>query len=460
MRLLPRLLLTTALLALSCCASNPPATQPPPSSETTASPPPPSDGIFSTWVELVPEQKGSPQMARVITANPLCPALTFTNAQGATTQLSMQVRAASEPGAFPVTSCEVLIPSSARHAQVLTHVLPLLPRNPRRIVVIGDTGCRIKGKAIQACNDPEQWPFSVATKAAAEWKPDLVIHVGDYYYRESPCPAGDKGCAGAHSGDHWEPWREDFFAPAAPLLEAAPWILTRGNHEDCSRGGAGWDRFLEARPYAECRNDMPPFAVPVGDHRVWVVDSAIEENVAPSLKEVREKTALEPSRLSWLITHRPLLRPERVKEAPKTDAKPNHANKKASGIHVRLEDLPPELQLILVGHIHELSINRFHDRRPPELVTGNGGTQLDTPPAEFATPASGDTAFHETHTADFDATSRWQFGFITFERQKKRRWKIAEHDRTGAEVLTCEFREDPHGTGQIDCPAIHPTQTR
>ena len=111
--------------------------------------------------------------------------------------------------------------------------------SPQRILVVGDTGCRIKGAALQACNDPAPGLFRRLAAAAARLKPDLVIHVGDYLYRESACPAGNAGCAGSPWGDNWITWQADFLTPAAPLLAAAPIVLVRGNHEDCRRSGAG-----------------------------------------------------------------------------------------------------------------------------------------------------------------------------------------------------------------------------
>ena len=56
------------------------------------------------------------------------------------------------------------------------------------------------------------------------------------------------GCAGSPYGDNWAVWQKDFFDPAAPLLAAAPWVLVRGNHELCSRGGHGWFRLLDPHP--------------------------------------------------------------------------------------------------------------------------------------------------------------------------------------------------------------------
>ncbi len=93
--------------------------------------------------------------------------------------------------------------------------LPLARSNPQRIVILGDSGCRLEdGRAAQACNDPNAWPFSKIAAAAAAARPDLVIHVGDYQYREAACPPGNTGCAGSLWGYGWDAWKADFFQPA------------------------------------------------------------------------------------------------------------------------------------------------------------------------------------------------------------------------------------------------------
>ena len=58
-------------------------------------------------------------------------------------------------------------------ASILGRALPLPKASPRRIVVIGDTGCRIKtaDNVFQACNDPAQWPFAAVARAAAAAAP-------------------------------------------------------------------------------------------------------------------------------------------------------------------------------------------------------------------------------------------------------------------------------------------------
>src|SRR4029077_7394097 len=98
-----------------------------------------------------------------------------------------------------------------------------------RVVVIGDTGCNNDKGTSQDCRDLQAWPFSRVAVAAAGLVdgspgPDLVIHVGDYRYRTN---------TSGNISDTWENWYKDFFKPAEPLLLAAPWVMIRGNHENC-----------------------------------------------------------------------------------------------------------------------------------------------------------------------------------------------------------------------------------
>ena len=103
----------------------------------------------------------------------------------------------SKPSVFAVTTCEALVPAHARRATIAGRRLPLPSALIRRIVVIGDTGCRVKKSdgAFQACKDPRAYPFAEVAAAAAAWKPDLVVHVGDFLYRETACPPSQAACA-------------------------------------------------------------------------------------------------------------------------------------------------------------------------------------------------------------------------------------------------------------------------
>ena len=100
-------------------------------------------------------EDGAP-VARAVTSAPSCPAIEIDG--GATT---MAVRApfgaiplrGKEHSASPlpdvvskpVLSCETAIPAGSTHVSVAGQALPLPHAEIRRIVVIGDTGCRLKG---------------------------------------------------------------------------------------------------------------------------------------------------------------------------------------------------------------------------------------------------------------------------------------------------------------------------
>jgi Calcineurin-like phosphoesterase len=238
----------------------------------------PGNQVESAWVEIAGPNggtngfTGNVAIARAVTAyapaadaantNP-CPNITINGG----TPVQMNLRAAAttslaarsvntppnKPSLFPVSSCEYVLPANATSAVVAGQSLPLPKANPTKIVVIGDTGCRVQnGNGTQSCNDPNPagtdtpYPFAAIAAAAAAQNPDLVLHVGDYAYRDNPCPAGlGFNCGGSPWGFGWDTWEADLFAPGAPLLAAAPWVMTRGNHEQCNRAGQGWYRFLD-----------------------------------------------------------------------------------------------------------------------------------------------------------------------------------------------------------------------
>ncbi len=142
------------------------------------------------WVELV--GRGGAPSVRVITADATCPPL---RADGE--EVAMQVRAGPQPlfqgdskgskpptARFPVTVCEATLKrGTARAVLDGNQPLPLPPAVINRIVVLGDTGCRLSKKERQDC-DPKGWPYADLARRAADAAPDLVIHVGDYLYRE------------------------------------------------------------------------------------------------------------------------------------------------------------------------------------------------------------------------------------------------------------------------------------
>ena len=170
-------------------------------------------------------------VARAVIADATrCPAILIDGSEQA-----MNVRALPD-AAFPVLVCELPLAAGTKSASIENLPLPVLKPTLTSIAAFGDTGCRLKaGKRsakadadqeeqgkFQDCNIPARWPFASLAASVAAAKPDLVIHVGDYLYRESACPPRDSGCARSPHGDDWPTWKADFFAPAAPALLAAP----------------------------------------------------------------------------------------------------------------------------------------------------------------------------------------------------------------------------------------------
>src|SRR5258707_7353248 len=134
--------------------------------------------VLAQWVQLGPDGASS---VRAITDD-ACPQVIF---DGIPTLMTVRAEPGHsienvKPAAFPVRSCEVAVPQGAVAATLDGRVVPLARPNPQRILVFGDTGCRLDRNTIQDCNDPAVWPFPKIAAAAAIARPDLGIHGGDY----------------------------------------------------------------------------------------------------------------------------------------------------------------------------------------------------------------------------------------------------------------------------------------
>lgn len=348
------------------------------------------------WVEFT--DRGSE--ARLVTSAAACPDIDVDGARR-----PMRRRAAPSPD-FPVTVCQAQLPKGVQSASIGGRALAV-PHALHRLVIFGDTGCRLKGDAIQNCDNPADWPFATVARLAAAHHPDVVIHVGDYYYRESPCPAGQAGCAGSPWGDNWTTWDADFFAAAAPLLDAAPWVMTRGNHEDCQRGGPGWFALLDGAPTpATCPAQSAPMVIDLGGLALYVLDSSgTDDRKAPAgpvaafarqLDTLKDRPPTEPA---WILTHRPVWGLVPIASAGPLGPLelPINATEQAA---VRGRDLSG-VQMVLSGHIHHFASFQFRGERPAQLIVGTGG--------DVGEP--GDTPRFLSGDVDIDGMSARRFGF-------------------------------------------------
>jgi hypothetical protein len=231
-----------------------------------------------------------PMVRTVVEGGTSCPVLR--DAAGATLS-TLTPRQRPEGGQFDqVLACEARYPvGQAGNVQIAGRRidLPVVARGtPRRIVLLGDSGCRGQAeRKPQSCvgdGYDKMWPFGTISSEGAQDQPGLIVHVGDYNYRGTPrsmvLPKSATGYAqdlrvnvfdtgdlddeddepaipigraywsqnmqGSPIPDNWANWRDDFFIPSSRLLVAAPWILNRGNHELCSRAGPGWFYLLDS----------------------------------------------------------------------------------------------------------------------------------------------------------------------------------------------------------------------
>ena len=306
-----------------------------------------------------------------------CPSLTLDGAD-----VPMAARSGPTGDVFADTVCEAEIPSGVDRASIGAKHLALLSDDLTHLTVLGDMGCRVsRWDPLQDCDDPAGWPLrSIAANVAAA-RPHLILHVGDYIYRESPCPPGEAACAGSPWGDNQATWQADVFDPLAELLPAAPWIFLRGNHESCSREGIGWFRYFDPRPMpSACERFTEPYALDLpGLPRLVVMDTAEagDTRTSDELNETFTRQLAEVAALSrpgsWLLTHKPVS--GGILELDGREQVVTNATFES----IVGSRLPESIALVVSGHIHLAEALVFEPAagRPPQLIAGHSGTRLD-----------------------------------------------------------------------------------
>lgn len=352
--------------------------------------------ILHHWTQLVGDDT---QSFRAIISDEQCPTMTV---DGVAAQ--MQVRA--EPNAdFPNLVCELTTDGAVASADLGTLSFPLKPANPHRIIVVGDTGCRLKqGDPIQECLDPVAWPFATIAQSVATTKADLVIHAGDYHYREMKCP--DPSVCGTLSGDNWQTWQADFFAPAQAMLSAHPFVFARGDHEVCKRAWVGYLRFLasnQIRTPFMCDNYYAPMVVDFEDLQIAVLDSSTRSRSNYSWDRLRamraQFTDILPrlDRETLLLTHAPLWGYGRTEADSKDFGTLETIQRQAYG-----DMIPRLVSAVISGDLHFAQIVSAQGR-PTQITIGNSGVEL------YSTPVG-----HTNAVAVGDGVVGDVFGFNDF----------------------------------------------
>lgn len=367
--------------------------------------------------------------------------------------------------------CEAVVPAGHTTAVLGGVPLKLPAANPRRLLVLGDTGCRLANGNYQNCvstTDAKPFLFPTMANDEAGFDADLVIHTGDIFYRDTSCrrPDGTEAFPGCDTesspnyltwGDTFDSWNADFFAPAVKLLAAAPWVITRGNHESCGRGARGWFALLDPHPFdlanVTCANKtgaapvtgttpvysadfQPAYVVPVGPVNLLVHDSsyandsAIDVNMAKN--DDLDMTALlnrmPKGTYNAIVTHKPLFglthKPGPTNSGNYTEQFAYSGN--ATPGSAFRGGVPPGVAFFLSGHIHSFQYVNFQDNAhyAPQIVVGTGGDNLDkaiTPGVPVYTLENQAFTVHDSLTSTTmaqvtNASARWKFGFAVLDR--------------------------------------------
>ena len=453
-----------ALLTLSACSSTPSGTA---LGTLSSAPSTALEAVFTMQAE------GQRAVVRALTRSPVCPGIEW---DGKTAR-PMTVRAMpatvpvrgdgaqtdNKPAIFDVLTCEATWPADALGGRIAGRDVPAPKAEIKRIVIIADTGCRMKASenAFQPCNDAQLWPFAQIAQSAAAKKPDLVIHIGDIHYRESPCPEANPACANSPWGYGYDAWQADLFNPARPLLEAAPWVFVRGNHEACFRAGQGWFRFVDSQPWTEARscNDPKfdqdadysnPYDVAITPNTQLVVFDSAKTSGKPfavtdpahgkykaQMLQVGQLTQQKTH--SFFISHHPLLAIAPGRETGKIKPGGN------AGLQSVFESMHPKrllpdgIDVTMHGHLHYFEAISFKTAHPASLVLGNSGSANEGSIPTRLPPES--QPYPGAIVEDYAA--RAEYGFATLDRvgpTAAGEWLLTEYSVTGQPVIRCNIR--------------------
>jgi len=462
--------------------------------------------IRYAWVQMMPDELGGKAGGRMVraimTEADNCPTL---KEDGRT--ITMRRRSPPSRAAFPVVMCDAEVGASSS-ARLDDRTLPARPVEPNDIVVIGDTGCRmVYYEQEQSCFDYEAWPFkrNILNAVKQITGQSFVLHLGDLHYREHACPDSSARCGGSPYGDNWETWDAEFFAAADPLLRAVPWIIMRGNHENCERAGAGWVFFFalhrDGKDNEACEDDLKSYKVSIGRPEgrkgrvLAVMDTSNERSQYSKTKRTKAyvewlsflddnaKLPDEEKSEIWLAIHQPLwLRNMngfqdgyKVPSLGPCEERHLREETKLPDIRKKLETNKSQrlARLVLAGDTHAFQFFKPKSATLPiQIVAGNGGTQLDElyPKAKDKSecpdkdekdqpkikasqiPKTDPDEAVTSFEVEGSALTFVKHGFTVLHRESSE-WTATQFDSAGNKVVACRFSEaaSPTAADEAGC---------
>jgi hypothetical protein len=100
---------------------------------------------------------------------------------------------------------------------------------------------------------------------------------------------------------------------------------------------------------------------------------------------------------------------------------------------------------MLSGHIHTFEALNYTKGVPPQIVAGNGGTNLEATPRDLR----GAQFLGHSGVTVVDGLSAGGFGFLLMTRAADG-WTIDGYDMTGVKTRSCRFTTGI--PGRLDCP--------
>ncbi len=445
------------------------------------------DSVVSAYTLIVPRSAARHQLqTRAVVPNGVaCPKVRVVR-DGKVRHLTMTMRVpgVTTGAAFAsMRACQANLPTRLSSASVSGITVPAsLPRRFKKLVLLGDTGCRVDEDLHQDCANPARWPLARNSRSIAREKADALLFTGDFYYREEPCentPTDstvlDK-CGGSPAPipgmdfkDTDYGWFADVFLPMAPILRTTPLLIARGNHEDCPRGGNGFALFFDSSPHGaqSCAPDPTTGKVPRTIEPTWsfdlpitgkrtlrtvVVDTAGGKNVevSPWVATQRPKYVAADrmsrrvkGRESWLLTHRPMFGVDSVNA---NFGEPWWNQWTSVDQTAAAQGLISNYDALIASHVHVSQVVQIPGQ-PSQVVIGNGSSIPDFRDG-YTAPRYGPLRGGDGVPLSPDFTpyptlkylwTQVRYGYVVAEPQRHaHRWTMTQKTVRGKTFATCE----------------------
>lgn len=378
------------------------------------------------WVQYVHENH---LVARATTLKDTCPMITV-NEQ----EFRMNFRTDYEDIKLKekIRICEYDV-TQAKSVLINNKALKLPPKQIKRFIIIGDTGCESsvfdKKYTYQNCEDKNSWPFETIANRIIDSNPDFVIHMGDYGYRNKYKTEED---AVKNQKMQWFFFKEDFFKPAEKLLSKAPMIFVRGNHESCSLTGKAWFMFLDAQSYKQdCLEQSPTYNLNIDGLNLVVFDSSSAVSGLDFSKKQLEQYKSQFSDIvkelkepSWLLIHQPILSLSQLSAGEKFPSKlAAPVINQAFG-----ESFTKKIPLSISGHFHLMAYVVRKSDKFEQFIFGNSGSSIHK--ANYVS--------YSYEQRNEKGEIKVKYGYTQFDRINYNKWKATVYDINGKELFSKE----------------------